>query len=586
MEEKTNKNLNLYSICIILGTLAITNLTLDQTLTIKLFFFSLALTAFVYYSKQKISINIDFINITYLLVILIQLSSILYAQNKEEAIFGNVKNIFGYLIFIISINLISTNKHNYIKTIKKSVIFISLFTFASIIYQLTAVNYDNIYNLTGVHGHKNLISSFLIIIIGVLLIDYKLQTKKSKIFTLIVLTLNLISIFILQSRAVWLGLFIAGIITSLVNYTYIKVCIMDKLITQKNKNLISVVSSLFVALMLIYPLRKIILWCEKNFNKLSFLKHEDLERIVLWNKTYQIFQKNPIFGVGTNNWQIHFPNESLKGIWRAEDLNVTFQRPHNDILWILSENGMITLFLIITLTLSILIMIFLCKNKSEKLNNYLFFFVSLAFIISSFFDFPKERIEHIFWWNTWLALIYTKNNSTINKINVSEKIMLLILSIVLILSSIRLNSEINQKKMVYEIKKNCSKKIIKRGVESKSIIYSIDNFSYPIDWFIAKAYIEQNELKKGLIHLNYAYKLAPYNRYVINDLGVINYKLKKEIKAIKFFKESIRISPRFNLPKFNLCSIYLKNNEFKKARKIERLITNESKKRDLLRKKL
>ncbi len=586
MEQNKFKTLLLYSFIVLTGTLSICNLTIDQTLTFKLFIFLFGISLITLTFSKKISINVDFINLVYFMVIVWQISSLIFAKNKEEALFGNVKNIFGFFCFILTIYFYDNYGHKLINILQNCAKIISVFTFSNLIYQIANSNKFEIYNYSGVHGHINLISSFLIIICGIILIDFKFKSINSKIITLVCLLLNITTIIILQTRAVWLGILIGITISLILNIKTIKTFLSYKINSEKKIITLTLIISSIITMLCIVPLYEYLKWCIKNQKNIYLLQDNDLERILLWNKTFHMIQKKPFLGVGTNNWQIYFPNETLNGIWRAEDLNVTFQRPHNDLLWILSENGLVALFLFITLIFGILFKIYCKTENSENLNIYIFIGISVVFITSSFFDFPKERIEHIFWWNTWLGIIYSKFKFENKRIEINKRITIIVSFSILTLCTLRLISEINHKKMLKEIQSKNSKMIIERGMNAKSIIYSIDNFSYPIDWYIGKVYTEQNDLKKALCHLNNGYNKAPFNRYLLNDLGVVYNKLNNQKKAIKFIKESIRISPRFSLPKLNLCSIYLKNGEITKAKKIEISITNESVKRDFIRKKI
>ena len=95
-----------------------------------------------------------------------------------------------------------------------------------------------------------------------------------------------------------------------------------------------------------FSLKIVINKYEKEKTEFQFTKKEDQERVVLWKKTVQLIAEKPVFGYGGGNWQIAFPKTGLNEIWRAEDLNVTFQRPHNDFLWIIFSYLRIGEFLI------------------------------------------------------------------------------------------------------------------------------------------------------------------------------------------------------------------------------------------------
>lgn len=122
-------------------------------------------------------------------------------------------------------------------------------------------------------------------------------------------------------------------------------------------------------------------------------------RLIVWQHTLEMVFDHPLFGVGLGSWQYEYPKYD-KGDWITN--NTAPQRPHNDLLWILSETGMIGLGLFIWLLLTIAQTIW---QKLQHPSDHTTIWMLgigvglLAFIGHSFFSFPQERPgpSLIFW---------------------------------------------------------------------------------------------------------------------------------------------------------------------------------------------
>ena len=69
-------------------------------------------------------------------------------------------------------------------------------------------------------------------------------------------------------------------------------------------------------------------------------------RFAFWENSLEMIQEHPLSGVGHANWRLHFPKYGLeKTDTQVMNGLAGIQRPHNDLLWILSEQGVIGLLL-------------------------------------------------------------------------------------------------------------------------------------------------------------------------------------------------------------------------------------------------
>jgi tetratricopeptide (TPR) repeat protein len=300
--------------------------------------------------------------------------------------------------------------------------------------------------------------------------------------------------------------------------------------------------------------------------------------LTLWSKTYQMIGKYPAVGVGMGNWQIYFPDATLKGIWRAEDLNFTFQRPHNDLLWILSETGWLGLNLFFIFIFSFLLLLvrairLVTGDLKIQIEMILCFAFTIGFFTVSFFDFPKERMEHLLWSNLIFAFGYFRIKQHVEipvllKINLKQPMLLTCLGICLLtfmIGVLRYRGEYYTIRMYNHRAMKEELRAVTAGYEALSFAYSVDPTSVPVVWYTANSYANLKDYKKAQQDLIRAEKINPYNRNVLNDLGASFFYTDNVDQAKKYFEEALRISPRFDDPKLNLAAIYIREKNWAKA---------------------
>lgn len=525
--------------------------------------------------------------LSYLAYVIWSCCSTFWSQTVSEAIFENTKLVLGYFIFVISIYLFKNREEIFFALLIKASLFIVFVLALVALYQisiLTNFNKESLYLVTGLNGHKNLFSSFLFLNLFFLLSGAILFNSTWKKLIFVGIALNLSLLFILQTKAAWLGLLLG-----LIGFFCLRLLIHFRL-NQKPRPIILILIGLVMLNVFFLRLLKPVI--DKSINhQFDLLNKQDVknnkidtERLLVWQKTYQIIKQNTWKGVGLGNWQIYFPDANLTGLWRAEDLNVTFQRPHNDWLWILSETGLIGFNLFLLFILSII-----CYAYSSTIdkNSYLIV-IAISFVfgylVISFFDFPKERIEHNIWFNILLAFIFFKSTNHLNvfySITFESKKLIWLVPILLfmiLIGFLRLKGEYYTRKM-YQVKNTDNLKIIKAAQSALSFVYYIDPTSIPIHWYIANANVQTKDFFIGHGNFIKAYEKNPFNRNVINDLAS-SYVMQGNIdKGMQLYKEAIRISPRFDDPKLNMAAIYLNQNKLIEAKSTLDSIFHDSNRR-------
>src|SRR5690554_8062884 len=113
----------------------------------------------------------------------------------------------------------------------------------------------------------------------------------------------------------------------------------------------------------------------------------------------KMIQEFPLTGVGGGNWQLLFPKYGLNSFHLInEKIHLgyqTFQRPHNDFLWVFAEAGILGLIAFVSIFATGFLGVYQSFNQSNdfrgKIIPLLFGLGIVAYLVISIFDFRSEE---------------------------------------------------------------------------------------------------------------------------------------------------------------------------------------------------
>jgi O-antigen ligase len=169
-------------------------------------------------------------------------------------------------------------------------------------------------------------------------------------------------------------------------------------------------------------------------------------RMTYWDASFQMIKENPLMGIGLMKWSGYYPKYFGKEFNDNTIFYMQSTHAHNDFLELFAENG----FLSPLLYLFILFLILKSIFKKSKTNS-IYFFISLSVISTAIFSliaFPLYKLSSHFVLSvcTGIALFEIKHNekkSVMLKFKHLKIVFIVILSIVIITSFIKLKSELN-----------------------------------------------------------------------------------------------------------------------------------------------
>lgn len=489
--------------------------------------------------------------------------SISAAFNPSDAVYETSKILLFGGTFILSKVLIDRNRERALKAIASfsfmAIIITILFSTQELFEALRRSEpfSSTVYLVKGLHGHKNLLAGWLMLLIPLSALAYYVKTKIPKVLLSLVLTLTIIFLFLLQTRAALVGFFLGASLFLIANYS---------LKGNKSKQHLRTILQLSFALIAMFILLTVLSPVTESFLKsLHFDSASSQERIILWHKTIALIKQHSFFGIGGGNWKILFPSTGLSGLYRAELNNVIFLRPHNDLLWIWVQYGLLSLlaylgFLFMSLSKGVEGILKKDAFSKSKLMGFIGVF---AYLGMSFFDFPMERMEHQIALAILIALVVSDNDQVKEPVKNKRisRFIALPLSVLsaacIFLGYNRYEAEVHLKKVMTFKEQGNHQMLINEAQSIDQRFIQLDHNAIPINWYMGNAYFNLGSYNDAINNYEHAVNLNPYNFNVLNNAGT-GYILKKEYeKAIPYFMNAHRINPAFDDAKLNLASIYI-----------------------------
>lgn len=556
--------------------------------------------AFVFASIKRRTMKIpkSFVFCFYLFFVLLSGLSVFWCINTGEAIWKACNYIMGLMVCVCFFDLLMEDYQVTKKVlwVSSTIILTVYLLFALIqIAALRDTSFEKLYNISGINGHKNLLSSALFMLSAFLLASLPVIKKKYlKAVSLVLFGLSILVMLFLKSRAV-----IVGMIVSSMVFLVLFLLQKRKLVrSRKHKTVMVVIGVVFSFLFLTVLLRHVVSITvpdsyEKSETQQSISSTSSLvERFALWDKTFFVVDNHPFLGCGAGNWQICYPEAGLKGLHRADYWNVNFTKTHNEFLGVLAENGYLGLMIVLIFLVFLIIFSGFAIIETTEKDEFYFGSMTLSIVCGfcciAFFDFPNSRIEHLVWINILFAILFRlmvqkQDKHEIYSIGWAGNLAFLVLALFMILVGVvRFKGEQETVKMQQALFRKDWKNVEQFSGKAVSLLFSVDPKGMPLDWYHGQA-LKAMGNNGSLNSFRRAYHYVPFCKENLNDLGIDEYYTAGNYEQAKFLlHEAIRISPNYIYPYLNLACIYLGENEFRKAKEVIDMVDLDEEKCDFL----
>lgn len=264
-------------------------------------------------------------------------------------------------------------------------------------------------NPSATFGYRNFAASYLVVLLPATLgFAFTEKTTIKRCGWAIAIVLMALFLIYTRTRGAWLGLMVALLTTlSVLTYLYLRYQIKHP-IFQFAKWPVFIALIVLVGLIGLVPDRMQetgkFKFDERKTDAVTtlstaFSPSDARGRLIVWKHTLEMVADYPLFGVGLGSWQYKYPQYD-KGDWITN--RVAPQRPHNDLLWILSETGLIGFGFFLWFLWTLAYTIWQKLHQSSDTTTIWMLGIGtglLALIGHSFFSFPQERPapSWVFW---------------------------------------------------------------------------------------------------------------------------------------------------------------------------------------------
>jgi O-antigen ligase/tetratricopeptide (TPR) repeat protein len=427
--------------------------------------------------------------------------SILFYKQPLPALLTGISVIMAFVLFYDSLVLLKTFSNN-----------------------LTSMSLDdNIIDLRGNHGNKNVMAASLLIkfpFVLWLLIHNKLI---GKILSAIVLVAGVTGLLILNTRSTYVGLLIIAII-------FIATTLYFK--SKQNKKAILVqIAYLIIPVIIGYFIANVFLdtamqmqdtqggygSVAKRIGDITVASEEN-SRLRLWKNAIDYTIKHPLIGCGYGNWKLaSIPYE----IFYTTELFVPYHA-HNDFFEMFADLGVLGGISFALLFLLVPIITFsIWRNKSFTnlhLAATILFMAVTCYAVDAFLNFPAERTAMQSILAIAAALIcipisYQQENANVRKSLMSVFFSVALLGIIpsIYVNKLTYDSLKIQKFVMGEV--NTDPVMKTEEVEKLPSIPNLSSSTLPLKAMIARYYIRDKKYDKALALLKESDNVNPYLYY-------------------------------------------------------------------------
>lgn len=453
-------------------------------------------------------------------------------------------------------------------------------------------------------SNKNLLASLLFITLPTAIYNIT-NFKRHNIWSAVWLVVglatalcNLTLIVLLLSRTVFAALALSGLVAVVIIYIYILVINprqTGKSVSTKTRAILTaapvVALAAFVAFTTLTETQieqtvKERINLTINPEKYGYKDNEHGEssvamRRIIWGKTIEMIKEHPLIGSGPGQWQIKIPKYGVDEFGeKLREGATTFQRPHNDYLWIASEVGIIGLIGYLLFFVGIIAVGFVnikkANNRSSVIFNTLAISALTGWMLVSLLDYPHERIEHNIVLLAICAIVLTYHEKKDSESETDKrkeniiKISLIALSAAIAIIGFSqtlqfCNGEQNARKLTGLYYKQGWKKIIQLTRKADSQPYTINNYSAPILYYRGFALAMSGDDQAAIVELEKALEFAPYHILTINACGTVYTRLRKIDEAKKMFERTLSLSSHNHNALFDMAIMCYNQKDFRQA---------------------
>ena len=388
---------------------------------------------------------------------------------------------------------------------------------------------DDIYLAKGnLFTHKNYAAATLLMLLPFGLLPHPSSNKNLDLTGTVTMLLALLVVVFLRTRGVWMAATVMVII-SLLYFTLLK----NTAFLRRNLIVLGVLALGFIGAIGLGGKEKI-------FNSSTIQT-----RLHYWNASWEMYLDNPITGVGAGQWKVFYPSTGLAGTNESVmNGSTAILRPHNDLLWMLSETGIGALFFIALLVSGF----FLSIRKGGQLPVALSI---AAFAVYGFAEFPLERATMLLPLGIALGYAHSRSRSWFSLPPQALGALAVVLGLFGAYISYERNiGEVKTQEVLAAYGSQNAPAMVRAARDAESTWFEMDIYNNPIAYFEGLGQLQQSgqrpskkQLSTALKTLERAREVHPYHMLTLNQMAQIHRIQGRVTQARDLYKQVVVMSP-------------------------------------------
>lgn len=433
----------------------------------------------------------------------------------------------------------------------------------------------------GLMSNVNLYASSLMLLIPWSLFGIVALRRWWRVVAGVSLGLLVFMIFLLQTRAAYVGLLGSALVVAGMILIHHKAFSFDR----KWRNRVGI--GIFVGLAVFATL--VVTAGDDNIyaNRFRSIFSTDANeaRVRMWHLTAKLFTDHPLTGVGAGNFTIRV--QENYGAYDFTNTSTNYLRPHNDFLWIAAEKGIagILLFLLFV-SIPMVYAWKIIRGDSEKEQKWLALFAMMglsSYLLNSLFDFPLERINHqvhLAFFVSVIATLWHQRNPAEQKAFPVQRAVVVIPVLVVLATGLYYNLEaMKQEEQVIEARKAWVGRnwevMLEASRAAATPWKTLDQLATPVVFMEGLALSMLDRIPEATEKMELARKHNPHRQYILYNLGNLYIKSQEYDKAIESFSAVLHMYPQHTEALTNLAACYINIRDYGKAVEILESIPEE-----------
>jgi tetratricopeptide (TPR) repeat protein len=258
-----------------------------------------------------------------------------------------------------------------------------------------------------------------------------------------------------------------------------------------------------------------------------------------------MFLEHPVSGVGAGQWKVEYPGTGLRGTNESVmNGSTTILRPHNDVLWMLSELGIFGALAFVAL----LFLGFMGNVKGGQ--NLYMALVVVGFAVYGLGEFPVERTTMLIPLALALATASASQKSIFN-LPYSAPLLVLCLSFSFGVGTQRVHGEREAKGALQGYLNRNAKDMLSYSVSAENAFFEMDIYNNPMAYFEAIGFLttggqqpSQGLVNKAKSGFERALSVHPNHMLSMNQLANIHRMQGDLEQAAELYYKVLEMSPR------------------------------------------